>query len=52
MEEFSFTKVGSATSLKVALLYGWFSRFLNCANGTKSRKACHVYSMDLAFILI
>ena len=25
--------------LKIALLYGCFSRFLNCTNGTKSKKA-------------
>ena len=25
------------TLLKVTLLYEWFSRFLNCANGTKLR---------------
>ena len=25
--------------LKIALLYGYFSRFLNCTNGTKSKKA-------------
>ena len=28
-----------ATLLKVTLLHGCFSRFLNCANGTKSRNA-------------
>ena len=28
-----------ATSLKVTLLHRCFSRFLNCTNGTKSRKA-------------
>ena len=26
----------SATLLKVTLLHGWFSRFLNCTNGNKS----------------
>ena len=30
-----------ATLLKVTLLHGSFSRFLNCANATKSRKAPH-----------
>ena len=30
-----------ATLLKSALLYGCFSRFLNCTNGTKSRNATH-----------
>ena len=40
MEEF-FSKVAGfkpATLLKVTLLDGCFSRFLNCTNGTKSRK--------------
>ena len=31
-----------ATLQKVALVYGCFSRFLNCANGTKSRNASHM----------
>ena len=35
--------VKPATLLKVTLLHGCFSRFLNCANGTKSRKASHIY---------
>ena len=34
--------VQPATLLKVALLHGCFSRFLNCTNGTKSRKASHI----------
>ena len=29
------------TLLKVTLLHGCFSRFLNCTNGTKSRKTSH-----------
>ena len=33
MEECSFGKV--AGLLKVTLLYGYFSRFVNCTNGTK-----------------
>ena len=32
-----------ATLLKVALIHGFFSHFLNCAHGTKSRNAPHVY---------
>ena len=28
--------------LKVTLLHGCFSRFLNCVNGTKSRKTSHM----------
>ena len=31
-----------ATLLKLTLLHGCFSRFLNCTNGTKSRNASHV----------
>ena len=32
-----------ATLLKVTLFHGCFSRFLNCANDTKSRKASHMF---------
>ena len=32
-----------ATLLKVTLLHGCFSGFLNCTNGTKSRNASHMY---------
>ena len=28
--------------IKVALLHGCFSRFLNCASGTKLRKTSHI----------
>ena len=38
-----------AIILKVTLLHGCFSCFLNCANGTKSSKASHI---DLKEILI
>ena len=31
-----------ATLLKLTLLHGCFSRFLNCTNGTKSRNASHI----------
>ena len=31
-----------ATLLKLTLLHGCFSRFLNCTNGTKSRNATHI----------
>ena len=31
-----------ATLLKVTLLHGCFSRFLNCTNSTKSRNAPHM----------
>ena len=32
-----------ATLLKVRLFHGCFSRFLNCTNGTKSRKASQLF---------
>ena len=32
-----------ATLLKVTLLYVYFLHFLNCTNGTKSRKASHIF---------
>ena len=41
----NFSKVAGlkpATLLKLALLHGCFSRFLNCANGTKSHNASHI----------
>ena len=33
-----------ATLLEVTLFHGYFSRFLNCANSTKARKASHMFS--------
>ena len=36
---FSKISLKPATLLKLALLHGCFSRFLNCTNGTKSRSA-------------
>ena len=38
----SGAKLQSATLLKVTLLYGCFSHFLNCINGTKLRHASHI----------
>ena len=37
----------SATLLKVTLLYGCFSRFLNDTIGTKSRKASHLCVIEM-----
>ena len=31
-----------ATLLKLTLLHGYFLRFLNCTNGTKSRNTSHI----------
>ena len=31
-----------ATLLKLTLLHGYFSRFLNCTNGNKTRNAPHI----------
>ena len=43
------------TLLKLTLLHGFFSRFLNCTNGTKSRNAphlsCHILLLELIFML-
>ena len=36
-----------ATLLKVALLHGCFSRFLNCAYGTKSRNAPQLWILKI-----
>ena len=41
----TFSKVAGkkpTTSLKVTLLHGCFSRFLNCTNKTKSCKTLHI----------
>ena len=37
------SKAAAATSLKGILLRGCFSRFLNCSNDSKSRKASQMY---------
>ena len=42
MEEYYFLYNKPATLLKVAFLRGCFSRFSNCTNGTKSRKASDI----------
>ena len=33
--------------LKVTLIHECFSRFLNCTNGTKLRKASHIYPEEI-----
>ena len=40
-------KLQFATLLKVTLLHGCFSRFLNCANGTTWRKGSHLLQTTL-----
>ena len=40
-----------ATLLKVTLLHGCFSRFLNCSNGTKSPNASQIIS-ETQFLFI
>ena len=50
MESANFSKVAGlkpATLLKLTLLHGCFSRFLNSANGTKSRNAPHIGDLQL-----
>ena len=42
-----FKKRELATLLKVTLLHGCFSRFVNCKNGTKSANASHMLSIVL-----
>ena len=39
------------TLLRLTLLHGCFSRFLNCANGTKSRNASHLFLVQFSAIL-
>ena len=39
---YNLYKLILATLLKVTLFHGCFSRFLNCTNATKSRKASHI----------
>ena len=41
-----------ATLLKLTLLHGCFSRFLNCTNGTKSRNAPHIDYLSIIIIII
>ena len=40
---FSSVRLQPATLLKVTLLYGCFSYFLDCTNGTKLRNVSHMY---------
>ena len=41
-----------ATLLKVTLLHGCFSRFLNCTNGTKLCKTSHIIPSDFLHFLV
>ena len=41
-----------ATLLKVSLIHGCFSRFLNCTHGTKSRNASHSEFTFVSFLLM
>ena len=45
MEKFTSSK--TATLLKVTLLHGCFSRYLNYTNGTKSRKTSRFKPSDI-----
>ena len=49
---FSSKVAGRATLLKVKLLHGCFPRFLNCPNGTKSRKVSLMYYCDTINIIL
>ena len=46
------TEAVSATLLKLTILHGCFSRFLNCTNSTKSCHAPHITIQNLKFRLI
>ena len=41
-----------ATLLKITLFHGYFSRFLNCTNGIKSRNASHITSCEVYYMNI
>ena len=41
-----------ATLLKVTILHGYFSRFLNCTNGTESHKASHILLIRLKMLTL
>ena len=45
------THRGVLLLVKVTLLRGCFSRFLNCTNGTKSRNASHMRNVITTFLL-
>ena len=49
----TWRRVQPATSLKVTVLHGCFSHFINCINGTKSRNApqISVYGIHLLVLL-
>ena len=42
----SKSRLQPATLLKLTFLHGCFSRFLNCTNSTKSRKASHIANKE------
>ena len=44
---FQLTTLLKVTLLKVKVFHGCFSRFLNRANGTKSRQAFHIEAYNL-----
>ena len=43
VQSVQFKRPWRSVTSKVTLLYGCFSRFLNCTNGTKSSKTSHIY---------
>ena len=45
--ETRFKRLKPATLLKLTLLHGCFSRFLNCTNANKSRNAPHIYGNNI-----
>ena len=50
-EEVINVSTRTTTLLKLTLLHGCFSRFLNCTNGTKSRNTSHCPSDSILLLL-
>ena len=46
------THGGVLISVKLTLLHGCFSRFLNCPNGTKSLNASHICNLRASYSFI
>ena len=48
-EKYPWRRLKSARLLKVTVVHGCFSRFLNCTNGTKSHKTSHIRWLYLTY---
>ena len=49
MEELLLVKLQAKNLINVTLLHGCFSRFLNCTNGTKSRKTSQIAEIEITY---